>query len=218
MLNKDLNHCQIDRETRGQHCHMATGLAVAMNFASAKRKSTFSPRGGSACSRADERAVHVVGQRAYAGRRRTSVRADERNGALNAAAEEGAIERKTRARRPHAGNLGALEGQKSTAPSRCSRPCRCGRAPHAARERPARVQLAYELVWRGASRTEVVARARGRAATAISAQPSRGGGMGRIHIRNCSQFLFDPNCVKISPNFDESHDPAQIAKTGCETL
>ena len=31
------------------------------------------------------------------------------------AAEEGAIERKTRARRPHAGNLGALERQKSDA-------------------------------------------------------------------------------------------------------
>jgi len=29
-------------------------------------------------------------------------------------AEEGAIERKTRARRPHAGNLGALERQKSS--------------------------------------------------------------------------------------------------------
>ena len=31
------------------------------------------------------------------------------------AAEEGAIERKTRARRPHAGNSGALERQKSDA-------------------------------------------------------------------------------------------------------
>ena len=31
------------------------------------------------------------------------------------AAEEAAIERKTRARRPHAGNLGALERQKSDA-------------------------------------------------------------------------------------------------------
>jgi hypothetical protein len=34
--------------------------------------------------------------------------------ARSTAAEEGAIERKTRARRPHAGNLGALERQKSS--------------------------------------------------------------------------------------------------------
>ena len=61
-------------------------------------------------------------------------------------------------------------------------------------------ELAYELVWRGASRTDVVARARGRAATAISAQPSSGAGE-NMYIRN-SQFLFGPNCVKIGPNVD----------------
>ena len=48
------------------------------------------------------------------------------------AAEEGAIERKTRARRPHAGNLGALERQKSSTFSVYSRPCVVAVELHAA--------------------------------------------------------------------------------------
>ena len=73
-----------------------------------------------------ERALHIVGgQCAQLGvaehvvaERKDALEARRRH---RASAEEGAIERKTRARRPHAGNLGAFERQKSTAaPSPCS--------------------------------------------------------------------------------------------------
>ena len=55
-----------------------------------------------------EGTLHVVSQRAQLGVAEHVVGEKMRS----TAAEEGAIERKTRARRPHAGNLGALERQK----------------------------------------------------------------------------------------------------------
>ena len=59
-----------------------------------------------------ERALHIVSQCAQLGVAEHVVAESEK--VRSTAAEEGAIERKTRARRPHAGNLGALERQKSS--------------------------------------------------------------------------------------------------------
>ena len=104
----------------------------------------------------------------------------------------GAIERKTQARRPHAGNLGALERQKSSTFS-VSRQCNVVAVElHAAQLGCCGAEVRGEIVrlWCGASRIEVVAR--GRAATAIS---PRGEYLFAI-ARNFS----DPNCVKLDPN------------------
>ena len=60
-----------------------------------------------------EGTLHVVSQRAQLGVAEHVWLHSEKM--RSTAAEEAAIERKTRARRPHAGNLGALERQKSDA-------------------------------------------------------------------------------------------------------
>ena len=117
------------------HTHVvwATGVGsrhgLCLRPSAKEDESTFSPRGGSLVEtlvRAQhERALHIVGQCAQLGvaehvvaERKDALEARRRH---RASAEEGAIERKTRTRRPHAGNLGAFERQKSTAaPSPCS--------------------------------------------------------------------------------------------------
>ena len=60
-----------------------------------------------------EGTLHVGSQRAQLGVAENMWLHSEKM--RSTAAEEGAIEKKTRARRPHAGNLGALERQKSDA-------------------------------------------------------------------------------------------------------
>ena len=59
-----------------------------------------------------ERALHEVSQRTQLGVAKHMWLQSEKT--RSTAAEEGAIERKRRVRRPHAGNLGALERQKSS--------------------------------------------------------------------------------------------------------
>ena len=114
------------------HTHVvwATGVGsrhgLCLRPSAKEDESTFSPRGGSLVEtlvRAQhERALHIVGQCAQLGVAEHVVA--ERKDALDGGRgrEEGAIERKTRARRPHARGTWGRWSARRAAPSPCSRP------------------------------------------------------------------------------------------------